>query len=451
MRRAPLVLALVLLSACGDSTVVEQHVEATSGTRMMLQLFRYDDGTEQVDPSAIYDTRLHASCAPAPWIDGEQRCVPQVAEAVFADADCATPIGFHPSMAKREPTHFLGFEQVEGERVAAHLYPAGARIASATSFYLRDGESCNGPFSPPPDVITFATRSELPPQSMQQVFDRELGAGRLVLRERTTPDGLRVTGALLDRELGVTCSPSLRDDGVVCEPDGAGTASVYADADCTAPAAIVVFGAEPPAYLRAVDRAGCTTFSLPGAQVTAAYRRDGARCVRVSLGAEDRVIGLGDPVALATLERSIATVDGRRLQHEILAAPDDPDLRFVADTLVDLAIRGQCRRTQLDDEVRCLPAQLRAARVVYGTGCTFPIRVAELAVGGCTPVGFASSFADDGTPTVHAIGDPVTTTVFEFSGAGCMPYTAPPGFELRVLGPALKPDAFVAALAYGAR
>lgn len=447
------VLALVfaLVSACGDSTDVEQHVEATSGARMKLQMFRYEDGTEQVDPSAMYDTRLHASCAPAPWIDGELRCVPVVAEAVFADAECATPIGFSPAMARREPTHFLGFEVVEGERVAAHLYPVGARIASATSFFVRDGESCSGPFAPPADVVTFATTTELPPQAMQQVFERELGAGRLALRQRTTPDGLQATEALLDRELGVTCTPALRDDGVACEPDGAGTASVYADADCTTPAAIVVGDAEAPAYLRAVDTSGCTTFAMPGAQVTTAFRRDGARCVRISLGTGDRVIGLGDPIELATLDRRIETIAGRRLQREILESTVDPDLRFVADTLLDLAIRGQCRRTELDDEVRCLPAQLRAARVVFGTGCTYPIRVAELAASGCAQAGFASSFADDGTPTIHAIGDPITEPVFEYASAGCVPYSPPPGIELRALGPALQPDAFAAALSFGAR
>jgi hypothetical protein len=286
---------------------------------------------------------------------------------------------------------------------------------------------------------------------MQQVFESELGAGRLALRQRTTPDGLHATGALVDRDLDVTCTPALRDDGIVCEPDGAGTASVYADAQCTTPAAIITAGSDAPAYLRAVDANGCTAFGLPGAQVTTAFRRDGGRCVRVSLGANDRVIGLGEPLELATLDRSIETVAGRRLQREILEATADPDLRFVADTLQDLAIRGECRRTQLDDEVRCLPAQLRAARVVFGTGCTYSIRVAELAVGGCAPAGFASSFADDGTPTVHAIGDPVTVPVFEFSSEGCVPYTPPPGSELRALGPALEPDAFAAAVSFGAR
>ena len=51
----------------------------------------------------------------------------------------------------------------------------------------------------------------------------------------------------------------------------------------------------------------------------------------------------------------------------------------------------------------------------------------------------------------HAIGDAVSTPLYQSTIAGCVTYTPSPGSELHTLGPPLMPDAFASAVMYGAR
>src|SRR5207244_4464527 len=78
-------LALVLCAACGDDLRRDDVLAATSGSRLALQLYRYEDGTEQPDPIELYDKQEHTKCAPQTWHDGIVRCTPIADDAVFID------------------------------------------------------------------------------------------------------------------------------------------------------------------------------------------------------------------------------------------------------------------------------------------------------------------------------------------------------------------------------
>jgi hypothetical protein len=229
-------------------------------------------------------------------------------------------------------------------------------------------------------------------------------------------------------------------------------ATIYLDDICET-MGVVVYGDASSAIARSVDVDGCARFTSLGAEVaTPVYRLDGASCVRTFLSGDVHVFALGEPIELPNFERSVEAAPGRRLQRVMLSDLEDPDLRFTSDRLYDQAIRGECHREQVGDDVRCIPVGTRQAAVLYGTGCGFPINVALLPARTCGTVAFARAFASDGvTQTFHAIGDPVSTPLFTYTGAGCVVYTAPPGTEIRALGPALPPETFSIAVEYGAR
>jgi hypothetical protein len=444
---------LAFVVACGDSRTVVGEIDSVSGTRLKLELYLFEDGTQQVEPSSFYDTTLHAQCRPLRWVDEEQRCVPDATEVRFTDRECLEAVGFAPSTDRRPPTHFLAYDEIDDGLVPVQLYRAGARTVDATEVYVRRGDACIGPSLPPTDSVTYAATDELAAQSMQIVTDSERGAGRLELHIQETTDGLRVVGGLVDRELGQACSPVSRDATTAsCEPATSLPATVYLDDRCETKG-VVVYGDATSAIVRSIDDDGCARFTTLGPEgTTSVYRLDGAQCVPTFVSGDAHVFALGEPLELPRFERSVEAVAGRRLQRVMLGAADDPELRFASDRLYDLAIGGECRREQVGDDVRCIPVATLAATTLYGTSCSVPIEVALLPARTCGPVAFARTFASGGvTPTFHAIGDPVTTTLFTFTSAGCVAYTPPTGTEIRALGPPLAPDVFPIAVQYGAR
>jgi hypothetical protein len=452
-----MLVSIACVMACGDSRAVETEIDSVSGTRLKLELFLFDDGTTQVDPSAFYDTREHTECRPARWIDGEQRCVPAASEVRFTDSECTVAVGFAPTADRRPPTHFLAYDEIDGDLVPAKLYRAGARTTDAAEVYIRRGDDCLGPNLPPTESVTYTASNELPAQSMQIVSDGERGEGRLGLAVQETLDGLRVLGTLTDRERGAECRPGAPRSGDAtstwCEPTTFEPATVYIDELCETPG-VVVFGDTSPPALRSVDAEGCAVFSALGPEVsTGFYSRDGGgHCAHSSDSGGIRVFALGEPLELPRMERSVEAVPGRRLQRVMLGADDDPDLRFASERLYDSAIRGECQREEVGDEVRCIPVAMRQATTLYTSGCMVPTRVALLPSRTCGPTAFARGLASDGvTQTFHAIGDPVTMTMYTYGGAGCVPYVPPAGGEIRALGPALPPETFPLAVRYGAR
>src|SRR5258706_15581040 len=86
-------IAAAGVAACGDNIPPEDILASVSGSRIVLQVYGYDDGARQVDTSVLYDLRLHSRCNAQPWADGVVRCVPEADDAVYTDAACTTLIG----------------------------------------------------------------------------------------------------------------------------------------------------------------------------------------------------------------------------------------------------------------------------------------------------------------------------------------------------------------------
>ena len=115
------VVVLLALAACGDEIHVETALEPQSGTRLKLEKYRFEDGTEQVEQHSFYDVEMHARCAPQTYVDGSTRCVPFADDALYIDPTCETAVGRAVDPAITEPTHFVGHDRVAGEAAVAHV------------------------------------------------------------------------------------------------------------------------------------------------------------------------------------------------------------------------------------------------------------------------------------------------------------------------------------------
>jgi len=454
--RCPVVLVLLALpAACGDRVELPPSVEATSGTRIKLERYLYDDGTTQLDTSTYYDTKLHMRCVPALWADGVQRCVPLDAEAVFVDAECTEVQGIIRKSPERDPTVYIGYDTLEGQRLPARIYRAGEVTEHAATYYERVDGECAGPRLSPPEAVFVTTTAELAGTTVASVYDSEVGSGRLSLRVQTSDDGLFAPVELHDRTLDLPCTPALRDDGVACEPGDARIEPAYAFANpsCTVPAILVVDVGTVPSLGAAVDPAtGCTTYRTVASELTGStWQLVNGSCIETPIAPGERAFELAAPLELPVLDGTVEDAPAsRRLAHVVLEDPSDPVLRFTSSTLLDRATRGECRRTLLGEDLRCLPAGLVASELVFGdASCAIPLPVARMPARSCKPISFATAFAEDGSGiTLHAIGDP--TTAYVMTGGGCVPYLPADG-TVRSIGPALAPETFPAAQRYSER
>lgn len=449
IRRALLALTCAAGAACGDSIPHVPPLDAVSGDRLKLQRLRYDDGAEQVDPSGFYDTALHTRCAAGRWTDGALRCLPVADDAVYTDADCTTEVGLTPATELADPTVFIGHDWVDGVRIATRLHRAGDDRAAITEYWERRDGACTGPWPAPEGATTYELAGAITAAELVAFHDGEAGDGRLGLRLRQTDDGLRLAIELRDRELDVACTPTLRSDGVACEPSTVAAATYFDDPGCEQPRVVTAEPAPRPAIARVVDDAGCATYFRIGPEVSPpSYRREAAACVRATVPSGARSFELGAAVELALLGRTVEDAGGRRLQRVIL---DDAGLRFVGDRLVDTATRAECLPRLIGDELRCVPAATVAALTLYARGCVAPLRVAAVPTRVCGErPAFAIAVTADGT-AIHAIGDRVDGPLFAFDGVACAPYVAPPDTAVHALGPALAPETFTRAVAFGAR
>jgi hypothetical protein len=450
-------LGFLGLAACGDAVEIEQQLDATSGTRIKLEQYQYEDGTRQLDATAFYDTRLHVRCAAGIWGDGEQRCVPLTDDAVYTDDACTEVVGIvRATPPERDPPVFIGYDIVDGERIPSRLYRAGAVTAAVPAYYERRDGECVGPISASPDAVFVAITAELGATSMQILTDDDVGNGRLALRVRTTTDGLFVPLGLRDRTLDVACNPVARGGIAVCEPPNVLRASMFADENCTEPA-FVIDATEPlPPLMRTTDAGGCTTYHSVGMELAQFVwnRTSTGGCERVQVSFGLRAYRLDPAIELPTLSRTFEDIPAlRRLQHVTLQDTTDPELRFTADQLVDRAIRDECRRELAGDELRCMPANTTFSTIVYsGASCAAIVRVAEVPERTCTPQAFATAPALDGNGvTLHAIGDPMHAPMYRLTSAGCQPFAAAPGVVVRELGPTVPVETFLTARRYGER
>lgn len=445
MRRA--LLAVMLAGGCGDNVHVDDVFEATSGSRIKLEWHLYEDGTRQAERAVFYDINVHARCTPQRWVDDVIRCVPIAEDAVYIDETCENVVGRARTIEK--PTHFIGHDALAGTTLPARLYRAGQVTEPVDEFYeQRDGE-CVGPFRPPSDLTYYRLVDEIAGSSLVEVRDEEVGDGRLGVRLRETDDGVRVPVGLRDRDLDLPCTPAPRADGSVhCAPSEVPDATLFRDPGCEEPVITISDAVAVPTLARVADPAGCARYHAVGAEhVGPLYRRDGEACTRIAPIPPRRAFGVGAELELPMLERTIEDVPARRLQRIVVQAGD---LRFIDERLYDSATRADCQRQTLGETVRCLPAVLASASVLFTRSCAVEVPIAELPQRTCERIGFAMATTDEGE-AIHAIGDRATDPLFQLTGLGCQPYAGATGQELRTLGPAIAPETFSAAVMYGER
>jgi len=432
------------VAGCGDNRHPADLFTAVSGTRLALQKYRYDDGTEQAVATEFFDTANHTRCTPQAWPDGALRCVPVADDAVYVDPACTMAIGLGRTIAK--PSYFIRYDVSQTGRAPAQLFRAGGSTAAISQYYERGGDACQGPIAVPADVRTsFELGDELDGGALVALHDDdELGDSVLGLRLRTTDDGLRVPLGLRDRALDVACVPRRQGDGSVgCEPSGAAPAAYFRDPGCSEP---VVAAAAPPAIALVIEPSSCASYRGVGREVAPpVYRRDGDACSAVAAPADGRLFAVAAPIELPALGRALEIVPGRRLERIIL---DHDALRFVQDRLFDTETGAECERRAFRDATRCIPASAIPAITLFMAGCTVQVRVAEIPQRTCQPQAFATTARPF---QLHAVGEPTTEPLFALVGDACTPYASPAGLALHTLGPALDPASFMAAIYYGER
>lgn len=436
----------IACAGCGDNARrTDDPLAPVSGTRLTLQIYRYDDGTEQPATSEFYDTQLHARCSPLAWPDGALRCVPAADDAAFVDPGCTVLIGLGRTITN--PTHFIVYDQhASGSRVATHVFRAGGPAAGPTQIYSFVDGVCMGPTAVPLTISRFwAVSDEVDGDSLVAFHGQTLGDDRLGLQILRSDDGLSMPSGLVDRTLGAPCTPAFRADGsAVCQPANAAVAAFYRDPLCSIPA-VAADDAAPPAIAEVADASGCASYHSVGSPLSAQiYRRDASGCAAVDSGAM-RMFSLGAPIELVDLERSVDQVPGHRIQRIALGGDG---LHWFADRVFDTTTGADCQPRLLRDTYRCLPPNTTAAIALFDAACTTQVRVAEVASPACAPLGFATTSRPF---QLHAIGAPITDPLATMSDGTCAPYTGPPGTERRALGPALDLNGFPTAVYYGAR
>lgn len=435
-------VVVLACAACGDNLHRDDLVTAVSGTRLVLQKYRFDDGTEQAVASEFYDTQVHARCTPQPWADGAVRCAPAADEVDYVDPACTVPIGLTRTID--QPTHFIAFATPPGGRVVARVFRAGAERSPIAEYYDASSGACVGPVPVPPMPMNFFdVGDELDADALVAFHDDELGDDRIGVQLHTTDDGLRAPFGLHDRALDVPCVARLQGDGrVACEPTTAAAASYFGDPACQEP---VVAASSPPAVAKLVAPSGCASYARVGPELSVRlYTRTGETCTPVATPIEGRLFAVAAPVELAALGRTLEAIPGRRLQRILL---DHDGLRFLDDRLFDTATGADCGRRTLRDGVRCLPTTV-AAPTLFLAGCAEQVRVAEVPQHTCTPLAYATSSRPF---QIRPIGDAAAGPLFRLDGDVCGPYTGAPGTELRALGPPIDLTTFESAIYYGER
>jgi hypothetical protein len=436
--------ACAACAACGDNLPGGADlITAVSGTRLAVQKYRYDDGTELAVGNEFFDTALHVRCRPQRWIDDAVRCVPIVDEAVYSDAACSELVGLGRTV--EAPTHFLAYDHRATGVVAARVFRAGAQRGPITQSYAIVDGACVGPTPVTLDGTNFfAIGDELDGSALMPLRDGELGDGRLALQVREADDGLRVPFGLVDRTLGAACAARFQGDGsMACEPLDAAPATYFSDPGCSVPA--IAVGATVPAIASVIEGAGCARYYRVGHELSLpVYRRDGAACSPVVAPIDGRVFSVDAPLELPALSRSPEAVRGRRLQRVIL---DHDGLRFLDDRLLDTTTGVPCTPRAQRDDIRCLPNTIASIGLLT-EGCLMVVRVAEVPQRMCEPVAFATT---NRPFQLHALTDPPAAPLFRRDADACPPYTAPAGSELHGLGPPLDLTTFVGGIYFGER
>jgi hypothetical protein len=447
-------LVIICLAACGDNRPRIQELEPTSGTRLSIEQYQFDDGTRLVQPTAFYDRRMHARCTPQEWIDGVIRCVPDAEVAFYREDTCVTLFGV--GNAIEHATHFLASDTRDDLSVwPARAFEANGRFDEPVATgYVKRGTSCNPVGIPQLETTTYWNLGgETGGEDLVPITEREIGDGRLGLAVRESDDGALVPLGFVDHDLGVPCAPA---PSGACEPTTAPISEVFADNTCTQPAILVGNDEPVPPVAGRRGSDGCRVFhTVETTQAARAFRDTGGGCASVATG--QRVLPLGAPVELPLVTRTIDDAPKRRMQRitvPLSLADRDDDVQVVTTRVFDTATRTECELRQSGDPIkhplRCLPTALAPIVRLFQPGCIVERRFAEVPAVGCEPFAFAMHDTGE-TLEIHAIGDPFDGTAYTIQFGGCTPYTPSAGTSLFLVGPLLPADAFVGAVPFGAR
>lgn len=436
---------MVVLAGCGDDLhpAADATFAARSGTRLTLQTYRYDDGTELAVSTEFYDTELHTRCAAQAWPDGAVRCVPVADDAEYVDAACTRRIGLGRTIEK--PSFFVAPDTTDGNAPAPRVFRAGAAIASIAQYYTLAGGVCTGPIAVPATLLRFfAIGSEIAGAGLVAFHDTEIAGGRLGLAVRETDDGLRVATGLRDHQIGTACTAAPEADGsLACEPAGAAAAVYFGDPACNQP---VVAAASAPAVARLVEPSGCASYHSVGPALSPpVYRRTGDACSPAD-APSGPLFAVGPAIALSAVGRTLEDAPGHRLRRIVLDL--GAGLRTFDDRLFDTVLGADCQPRTLRNLIRCVPVAITTATVVFTAGCTSPVLVAEVPQHACDPPAYATSSRPF---QLRPIGDLAPGPLFRIEGTLCAPYAGAPGNELRALGAPIDLTTLIGALYFGAR
>jgi hypothetical protein len=433
MSRAPWV-AVGALVACGDNLAPET-ADPRSGSRLELQYFEYEDGTRQLADRGFFDAARDEPCRSLQWSDGFTYCTPDAHPAIYTNADCTLELGRVP-VDRAAASYFLHTFHVGGDFMPSRLYRRGAAAPPPAGAYQLRDDGCTGPVELPASDVFFELGEEVSKAELVELVTRELVIDpRLALRTETSADGMRIPVAIRDRELDVDCIVERPNAPTVdCAPVRATEAVYYHDAACTEPE--LSAPARPGIASHASD--GCAVYHAVGTQVgaTPLFRKT-PTCTATSAPSGEQLFLLGDPLALATIERLRADT-GRRLQSISIAGVAD-------DHVFDRELGSDCRPIEIAGTLRCVPHHALAHPVFADELCLVPVLVALVATRSCEPAVTYASQLVDGRPELHAIGA-ASGTVYEVStGDRCLPYEPPAGFAVHEVGPAIPLESFAAA------
>jgi hypothetical protein len=431
---------------CGDNRPGEPF-EATSGSRLKIQRYVYEDGTEQWERDRFRDAEREEDCSPARWSDGSTYCTPRTSGTVFGNDTCTLELG-RVLAGEPVPRYFLGQFWLTNRFFPSRLFAAGATTdAPADLFQQRDG-SCE-PIARGDGDAYYTLGTEVPRSKLVRIKRTEPPpAARLGLVLHTSDDGLHIPIAIHDNLLAVDCVVDERFDEATtrCMPSEYVDADYFRDPQCTVPE----ISTQTPNGIASIARVrsaatGCTRFHEVGRQTdrTSLYVQPGTSCIASIVAPDDNQFLVGAPLDLVTMSREPVPVPRRRLQQIRLGG----ELNAIDPFLADTETGADCRRTDVGGAIRCLPATSTFTQLMFGDAtCASTIVVAAVSVRGCD---LGSPFAvepGDGAPVIHPLVGPSAVPLYQLTtGDRCVVAVAPPDVVMYETGPALPLEAFPAA------
>jgi hypothetical protein len=222
-------------------------VDEARGRRLAAQLFRADDGAQQI--VSIFDTHRNQVCALPPLNLETGPCLPtDLAYAIgeFADAACSEPSGFAYAMTSSSgaacpaPSVALSFTFSACGDVTLGFNQLGDVVQ--TVFVTDSNGQCVAK-TPEAIHVNHLLGPAIAASEFVTLFHDAVGSGRLRSREIAVSGGGRFMTdyrPFFDAQLDAPCEPTPFCDGSTrCLPDLPSSSPYFTDAACTQPIALV--------------------------------------------------------------------------------------------------------------------------------------------------------------------------------------------------------------------